>query len=110
MLLWPFIWLHKSTLPDDHETRYFVIAPLFWKYRTLYTDGEYKGNSAHNVTLFPLVTWRKEANGSWHFFICSSGWKDKTGGFKRNYRAFFDFFQYHSLADGEKETRLLSRP
>jgi flagellar basal body rod protein FlgG len=40
--------------------------------------------------------------------MLSHGWNDTTQGYKRNYGAFFDVFQYHHTAQ-EGELRLIDR-
>ncbi len=106
-ILWPFIWVDRDTRDPEEAHHAFILAPLYWHYTDRY-PGEPE-RTARRVTLFPLATWESREDGGRHFWLLSHGWKDTTGGFKRNYRAFFDLFQYHSRGDGERETRLLSR-
>ena len=108
-ILWPFIWLDVNTMREDAKDTNFLVVPFYWHYTRHYTDGQYEGRTRRSVTLWPLMTLQKEPDRSSHFWIASHGWKDATGGYKRNYRPFFDFFQYHRHPEGEKEIRILWR-
>jgi len=107
-ILWPFIWLDFNRMDRSVEERNVIVAPFYWDYRKRYRDGE-EGERARSITLWPLFTWQSDRDGAVHFWVLSHGWKDAPEGFKRNYRPFFDLFQYHSRSDGERETRLLWR-
>ena len=108
-VLWPLIWVDKNNQGVDEEDSNLLIVPFYWQYGRRYKRGEYAGKTKRSITLWPLVTRQREPDGSSHFWIASHGWKDASEGYKRNYRAFFDFFQYHLQADGEREVRILSR-
>ena len=106
---WPLIWVDAGSREEGERERNFILAPFYWQYnRRYFEDGAPAGSSRH-VTLWPLATYRRERDGARHFWILSHGWHDAPEGYKRNYRAFFDLFQYHSSALGERETRLLWR-
>jgi len=108
-ILWPIIWLDHSTLEADNVKSSLIVAPIYWHFTRRYTAGEHEGRTSRSITLWPLFTWKRDADGAAHFWIASHGWSDASGGYKRNYRAFFDLFQYHSQPDGQKEMRLLWR-
>jgi len=107
---WPLVWVDRSRLDPGVYHKNLVVAAFYWHFTTVYeaTDQE-PAHTARAITLWPLATWEQDADGGRHFWIVSHGWKDATQGFKRNYRAFFDLFQYHSTPDGQRETRVLSR-
>ncbi len=107
---WPILWVDVDDEFDPgRNVRNIIVAPFYWDFTHSYTTGEHAGSTARSITLWPLATWRSERDGSVHFHILSHGWSDSSEGYKRNYRAFFDLFQYHSRPDGERETRLLWR-
>lgn len=106
-VLWPIIWVDADDREERVSKRDVIVAPFYWQYRRRYaaSDGS-RGETSRKTTLWPLFTHQRERGGERHFWVLSHGWNDSTEGFKRNYRAFFDFIQYHSRPDGEKETRL----
>jgi hypothetical protein len=108
-ILWVLIWSDKSNLREDRDDASLVIAPIYWDYARRYRAGEYAGSKSRSITLWPLATFRKDPDRASHFWIASHGWSDSAEGYKRNYRAFFDFFQYHRRLDGERELRILWR-
>jgi hypothetical protein len=95
-------------MDENVEKSRVVVAPFYWQYSARHT-GEEPARLERNITLWPFATWRRRLDGSRDFWIISHGWTDESGGAKRNYRAVFDLFQYHSKPGGETETRLLSR-
>jgi len=108
-ILWVLVWVENNSLREDRKDATFVIAPIYWHYTQHYTAGEYAGSTGRSITLWPLATFKKDPDRSSHFWIASYGWTDRAEGYKRNYRAFFDFFQYHRRPDGEREVRILWR-
>lgn len=108
-ILWPILWVDHSTLEPEREKSGIVLAPFYWHYTTRHTGGRHAGRTGRRITLWPLLKWQKEADGSRHVRILSEIWPSTSEGFERNYGAFFDLFQYHSSVDGERETRALWR-
>lgn len=108
-ILWPLLWHDSSDFEPGVHSESLVLAPLYWHYKDVHEREEEPDRVARSITLWPLATYRRRADGGWHFWLLSHGWKDATRGYKRNYRAFFDLFQYHHTADGQRETRVLSR-
>jgi hypothetical protein len=106
IILWPLVWFLSDTISPGEHYSHFVLAPFIWWYKTLYVKS---GTIDNSFTIWPLFTRQKQMDGAKHFYVLSHGWKDSTGGYKRNYRPFFDFFQYHSFPDGRRETRFLWR-
>jgi len=109
ILLWPLLWLDSDDLDDTVSKRNVAMAPFYWQYSRTYPLQEGRIERARSITLWPLATYERERDGSLHFWVLSHGWKDIPEGYKRNYRAFFDLFQYHRWSDHERETRLLWR-
>lgn len=108
-IIWPLIWLDADHTDPKHYKGSIVVAPFYWHYTDKHRDDEGDERKARRITFWPLFTSAKEADGARHFWIVSHGWIGGSTGYKRNYRALFDFFQYHHRADGEAETRVLSR-
>ena len=108
-VLWPILWLDSDKLHPGVHHRGTVVAPFYWDYKETRDPGEPEEAVGRRITLWPLATREKDLDGDVHFWVLSRGWQDPTKGYKRNYRAFLDFFQYHSAPDGLRETRLLSR-
>jgi len=108
-VLWPFVWLDRDRMHPPVEKRALVVAPLYWQYTDIERDPGGRDRLARRITLFPLFTWQQDADGGRDFWIVSHGWTDLSKGFKRNYRAFFDLFQYHRSQKDGTEVRLLSR-
>jgi len=106
---WPLVCTDSDRLDPAHIKKGFVIAPLYWHYTDIFPQETSQPLKGRRITLWPLMTWEKEPRGDKHFWILSHGWRDPTQGYKRNYRAFLDFFQYHSNPQGEGEVRLFSR-
>ncbi len=108
-ILWPILWIDADRLDEKAAKKNIVLAPFYWDYGTRYLEEGKTVGKSRKITLWPLATWELERDGSLHFWVLSHGWKDAGKGFKRIYRAFFDFFQYHHRADGQRETRFLWR-
>ncbi len=108
-ILWPIIWLDFDRLEAGVRKRGLIVAPFYWDHRERCLDEDGPPRSGRRITVWPLSTWEAEPDGAKHFWIASRGWRDPTRGYKRNYRAFLDFVQYHRAEDGTRETRLLSR-
>ncbi|MFO8008401.1 MAG: hypothetical protein R6V05_11780 [Candidatus Brocadiia bacterium] len=108
-ILWPIIWVDHDRLEPGVRKRGLVVAPFYWDYSERYPSEDGPTRTGRRITLWPLATWESESDGAKHFWIGSRGWRDPTGGYKRNYRAFLDFVQHHRTADGTRETRVLSR-
>ncbi len=107
---WPIIWQDRDRREPDVDRWSLVLAPFYWHHAESEQVEEGGGDrTGRTVTLWPLATWRTTRDGGRDFWILSHGWKDETKGFKRNYRAFLDFFQYHRTPEGLAETRVLSR-
>ncbi|MGD2174643.1 MAG: hypothetical protein PVJ27_04500 [Candidatus Brocadiaceae bacterium] len=108
-ILWPLIWLDIDTLTQGVRKESFILAPFYWHFTDVYAGEDGPDQVARRVTLWPLATWEQSKAGGKSFWVASRGWTDPTRGFKRNYRAFFDLFQYHHDPGGMRETRLVSR-
>jgi len=108
-IMWPLIWQDSDDLDPDRRVRNLVVVPFYWHYTTHEKADDGKERTRRKVTLFPLATWQSDFDGSRHFWLLSHGWEDASEGFKRNYRAFFDLFQYHSRPGDVRETRVLWR-
>jgi len=109
-VLWPFVWVDSDRLHPGTYKKGLVIAPFYWQYAEQYDATEDRGpREGRRVTLWPLATWQRDPDGARHFWVVSHGWRDPGKGYKRNYRAILDLFQYHRDAWGEVETRVLSR-
>jgi hypothetical protein len=107
---WPLVWYTAAQMSGDRRQDVFVIAPLYWHYTNTYFDEDGSATKRRRITMFPLATWGHDADGGAHFWIPSHGWTDLAKGYKRNYRAFLELFQYHHVKDpDERETRLLWR-
>lgn len=105
---WPLVCADSDQRDPKHLKSGFVIGPLYWHYTDTFPQDAGPPLKGRRITLWPLMTWEREPQGAKHFWILSHGWNDTTQGYKRNYRAFFDFFQYHSSPQGG-EVRLFSR-
>ena len=106
---WPIVWLDDSHFDPGVEHKAFFVAPLYWHYTDVYGKPGEPQQVARRISLWPLATWAKDKDGARHVWVLSHGWNDTTHGFERNYRALFDFFQYHSSPQGESEIRVVSR-
>jgi hypothetical protein len=110
---WPLFWIDRNRLNPVHHQFITVLSPLYWQYTDVFFENNWEASpppgTRRRVTLFPAFTWGSDQNGAKHFWIPSYGWTDLTKGFKRNYRALLEVFQYHSVPDGEREVRLLWR-
>ncbi len=106
---YPVVWVDFDRMDPTRHKGTVVVAGAYWQSTDTDFDGEGAPRKGRRRTLWPLVTVEKGAEGETHIYVASHGWKDTTNGFKRNYRAFIDLFQYHRRADGEAETRLLHR-
>ena len=105
---WPIIWLDYNSMEPRVDKRSFVVAPIYWDYARTYHEEE--GDEKYrSITLWPLLTWQTDRDDAFHFWILSHGWEDAPEGYKRNYRAFFDLFQYHSRPEGDTMLALLWR-
>jgi len=105
---WPLVWYSRTRTAPRRSQTVFVVAPLYWHFAS--TSRGYDAPEAERrITIFPLTTWASDSAGGRHLWIPSHGWPDLTKGFKRNYRAFFELFQYHRDARGDRETRILWR-
>ena len=105
---WPIVWLDYNSMNPGVDKRSFVIAPIYWDYRRTYHEDE--GDEKYRaITLWPLLTWRTDRDDAFHFWMLSHGWEDAPEGYKRNYRAFFDLFQYHSRPEGDTMWAVLWR-
>jgi len=107
IFLWPLFWLDSDRRDPAVQKRSTVLAPFYWHHRQTHVDEQGESGRSRSLTLWPLVTYSRDGDGSRHFWLLSHGWKDATEGYKRNYRALFDLFQYHRWANGERETLLL---
>jgi hypothetical protein len=108
---WPLLWVDSDRRDPQHHKGGIVVVPLYWHYTDILRaeDGQ-ESARGRRITLFPLFTWESGTGGDKHFWMLSHGWRDDSQGFKRNYRAFFDLFQYHRAAEGgEAEVRLVWR-
>ena len=106
---WPLVWVDHSRFDPEVERKSYWVVPFYWHHTDIYhTEGE-PDRVARRITLWPLATWTQNKDGGHDFAILSHGWNDTTHGYTRNYRALFDFFQYHSDAQGDREVRVLSR-
>jgi len=103
------LWLDDDTLEPQRHKKGVVVAPLYWQHTTLYTGGRYAGRALRRISLWPLITWQSDPDGSRHLWLPSNAWVDRSEGYKRNVRALLDLYQRHVLASGETETRLLGR-
>ena len=108
-ILWPLLWVGTDTRDPKVRKKLLVVAPLYWHYTDVYPSEDGEPRKGRRITLWPLITWERGPDGQRHVWVISHGWKDTTKGFKRNYRALLDFFQYHRDERGERETRVLSR-
>lgn len=108
-MLWPILWIDSDNRNPQVHMKGLVVAPFYWHYAQVYRDQDGPARTGRSITLWPLATWQQDPDGARHVWAVSHGWKDTTTGFKRNYRAFLDFFQYHRDAQGERETRILGR-
>jgi hypothetical protein len=106
---WPLVWVDDSRFDPDVEHKAYFLVPFYWHYTDVYHQKGEPDQVARRITLWPLVTWEHLKDGSYHFFVLSHGWNDTTHGYTRNYRAFFDLFQYHSDPQAGREVRVLSR-
>lgn len=106
---YPVVWVDRDRRDPAHHKGSVVVAGAYWQYSDKLFEAGAEARHGWRRTLWPLVTVEKGADGGTHVWVASHGWKDTTKGFKRNYRAFLDLFQYHRRADGEAETRLLHR-
>jgi hypothetical protein len=106
---WPIIWIDHSRLEPGVDRSAFFVSPFYWQYTDAYQKEGEPDRTARRITLWPLATWAHDKDDGYHFYLLSHGWNDTTHGYERNYRAFFDIFQYHSTAKGEREVRVLSR-
>jgi hypothetical protein len=107
--LYVLLWLDRDTREPERDKSGTVVAPLYWRTTTLHTGGPYAGRTDSRTSLWPLMTWDREADGSRHFWLPSYAWKDSSEGYKRNIRPLVDLFQHHSSPGGETETRVLWR-
>ncbi len=105
-LAWPLIWRTLDASLPDRERLYAVFAPFLWHYRTHYIE---KDAVRRSTTFWPVVTVERAPDGGLGLYVLSHGWRDGAGGYKRNYRPFFEFFRFHADSDGGRETRLLWR-
>ncbi|MDP6438587.1 MAG: hypothetical protein QGH74_03035 [Candidatus Brocadiia bacterium] len=106
---WPIVWRDVDTVQPGRRVANLVVAPFYWHYTSTRQGDEGAVDKERKVTLWPLFTVQAQTDGEWDLWLLSHGWHDASEGFKRNYRAFFDLFQFHRRASGEKETRLLWR-
>jgi hypothetical protein len=104
-ILWPIIWIDRDRRPLDHTARDIVVAPFYWDHAREWNDL----SREREITLWPLYTFKRDRDGGVHHWLMSFGWHDVTKGWKRNLRAFFDIFQYHSETDGSGSVRLFWR-
>jgi hypothetical protein len=105
---WPIVHLDSDQRDPKHWGGGVVVAPFYWQYSDTYFQENQPPRERLAITLWPLWTWERTADGGHHFWILSHGWRDLTQGFKRNYGAFFDIFQYHHTPQ-EREVRLVDR-
>jgi len=105
---WPIVHTDADHTDPDHYKGGLVVAPLYWQYTDTYYEKGQPPRTGRSITLFPLWTWKRDPDGAHHFWIVSHGWEDTTQGYKRNYGALFDVFQYHGTAQ-ETEIRLVNR-
>jgi hypothetical protein len=105
---WPIVHTDADRRDPEHYKGGFVVAPVYWQYTDAYYEKGRPPRVGRSITLFPLWTWKRDPEGGHHFWMLSHGWEDTTQGFKRNYGAFFDIFQYHHTAQ-EAEVRLVDR-
>jgi hypothetical protein len=107
------VWRDVNRLHPTHHQFITVVAPVYWHYTDRYSDAGTPAGPAPGTrtrrTLLPLTTWGKDQDGTAHLWVPSHGWDDQTKGFKRNYRAFFEIFQYHGRPAGGSEMRILWR-
>jgi len=108
-VLWPLVWLTWRQLNPAHQTFSTVVAPFYWQHSDRYAGADGTVRTGRRLSIWPLFTWERGPDGDRHFWMLSRTFPDITGGYKRNYRPFFDLFQTHRYADGERETRLLWR-
>ncbi len=108
-ILWPILWIDSDNRNPALHKKGLVVAPFYWHYTDVHRDEGGATRTGRSITLWPLATWQQDADGGLDVWLASHGWKDTTTGFKRNYRAFVDFFQYHRDAQGNRETRVLGR-
>jgi len=108
-VLWPLVWIDRDTRLPWVSKKGLVIAPFYWDHtRQIRAKGE-PVRRGRSITFWPLATWERTPDGERHFWIPSHGWSDPGQGYKRNYRALLELFQYHHRSDGQRETRLLWR-
>jgi hypothetical protein len=108
-ILWPLVWIDSDRLTERGVRQTgLVVVPFYWQYGRHEGEGD-QARTSRQITLWPLFSIETEPDGAWHLWIVSHGWKDESQGYKRNYRAFFEFFQYHHKPGGESELRLLWR-
>jgi hypothetical protein len=109
-ILWPIIWFDSDRLQTGVWKQAVTVAPFLW----CHTETRHRGGAGEpaverRTTLWPLITHRRTSGGERDVWVASHGWRDVGEGYKRNYGAFFDWFQYHREPDGTRETRVLSR-
>ncbi len=105
-LFWPLIWHTRDASLPGKKRSYAVFAPFLWHYRTHHAKEDVTEKS---TTFWPAVTFEHGPEGKFAFYLLSHGWRDSEGGYKRNYRPFFEIFRFRALPDGSRETRLLWR-
>lgn len=108
-ILWPLLWIDSDRRNPKVHKKGVLLAPFYWHYTDVYSGEDGDPRKGRRITLWPLFTWERGPDGDQHWWVVSHGWKDTTKGFKRNYRAFLDFFQYHRYGKGETEARVLGR-
>lgn len=110
---WPLFWIDRNRLNPVRHQFVTVLAPIYWQYTDVFAETNWESSpepgTRRRITLFPLFSWGRDQDGSGHFWIPSHGWNDLTKGFKRNYRAFLEVFQYHGNPAGGSEMRLVWR-
>jgi len=111
-ILWPLIWLDNNTMDPGRRARNIVVAPLYWDFVQESEAGGARRRE-RSISLWPLLTVGTDSEGRLDLWLLSHGWRDSAEGYKRNYRAFFDLFQFHSTpaeeGGREREVRLLWR-
>lgn len=107
---WPIVWLDSDRMTEPGvQKRGVTVAPFYWDHTRTETSESGQSATERKTTFWPLFTWERRSDGDAHVWVVSHGWRDESQGYKRNYRALLEVFQYHHRSDGERETRVLSR-
>ena len=107
--LWPFGWYRRQESAERESTSLRFVPLMFWEREEAPAEEAGERLRSGAWQLWPLVKWRRTADGGAHLETPSVMPLRWHGGWERHFAPFFRVFEYHRGQDRRRSWRLLWR-